>query len=239
MTNMANETYYKQLDSLDELERGLYRILKTFMSNDTKQCFPSIKTLMVLFKRCRKTTKKYLKRLEEKGFIEIKQRKVKHKVSNNKFNETNQYTLLLEKFQTIAKKKTGNNTKTKSDTIILAETDLEKIVKELQVNHSKEAIASALKCMRKNIRNGSIINNIKRYLESLINKSSNQLEQVNNLLESSKNDSNSTSHTKHQTSNYNTKNNSPMTRFHNFKQRTSLYTKEELDRIIRSNHERK
>lgn len=239
MTPMASETYYKQLDSLDELERGLYRILKTFMSNDTKQCFPSIKTLMVLFKRCRKTTKKYLKRLEEKGFIVIKQRKVKHRVSNNKFNETNQYTLLLEKFQTIGKKKTGKNTKTKSDTIILAETDLEKIVRELQVNYSKEAIASALKCMRKNIINGSIINNVKSYLEALINKSSDQLEQVNNVLADSKNDFSSTSNTKHQANNYNAKNNSPRTKFHNFEQRTSKYTAEELEKIIKANNKRK
>ena len=239
MTNMTNETYRNLFNSLDPLEKDLYNNLKTFVDNNTKQCFPSIQTLSILFKRCRKTTKKYLKTLEEKGFIAITQRKVKHKVSNNKFNETNQYTLLLEKFQTIAKKKTSNNAERKSDTIILAETDLDKTVKELEIKYNKEVITSALKCMRKNIRNGSIINNIKRYLEALINKSNSQLEQVNSVLATSKNDSSSTSYTKHQTNNFSAKNNSPRTRFHNFEQRTSLYTPEELNKMIEKNNKRK
>ena len=101
MHGITNDNYYKQLEMLDPMEESLYRILKRFSNNETHNCYPSIALLAKLFKRCRNTTKKYLRSLQAKGFINIKEQRVTHKVTNNKYNDTNLYTLLLEKFNVL------------------------------------------------------------------------------------------------------------------------------------------
>lgn len=236
MTAIKNNNYYNQLDTLDPVEEKLYRILKGFKDNITHKCHPSIKTLEIKLKRCRQTTKKYLKMLAEKGFIHIRERKVKHKVTNNKFNETNEYTLLLEKFNGSIKKVNPDD-KQETSPLILKETDLEKVMRKLKSSYSEDSVSAALKTMRKNIRNGSIISNMKNYLESLINKSSNQLKEVDKAIESLAKDSTSTSSSKpksKENSNYksNSNRNKVSTKFHNFEQRTDKYGAEELEAMV-------
>lgn len=173
MTTTLNKTYYKQLNKLNAFERELYRILKEYMDNITHKCFPSIETLRIEFKYSRTTTKKYLAILQEKGYIHIRQRKVKHRVTNKKFNETNEYTLLLEKFK--GNIKPGEKTKKDSKHLILEETDLEGIVKQLKLSYSKESISSALKTMRRNVKNGYPVKFMKNYLETIMDASASQL----------------------------------------------------------------
>lgn len=225
-----NPIYYEQLDKLDAVERELYRLLKKHIDNISKQCFPSVLTLSKLLRRCKKTTKKYLKQLEEKGFIHIQHRKVTHKVTDNKFNETNQYTLLLEKFQNIVKKN-DKIEKEKPSAILLTETDLDKTITELECVYDKQSIAIALKVMRKNIKSGSTICNMKNYLEALINKKSSQLDQVNKAIENSVKTPENT-YTKKPKQNSGNMNSNVQTRFHNFEQRTSKYTPEQLEKIV-------
>lgn len=240
MPTITKNKYYKQLDTLNAMERELYRILRIFSNNKTKECYPSITTLAKLFKSCRNTTKKYLRLLEEKNFIHIQERKVKHKVTDNKFNETHIYTLLLDKFKTTIKKK-DKSEKNKQDNKVLElkETDLDVVLKELSVLHNKEVVTSALKTMRKNMRNGSIITNMKRYLETLINKADSQLEEVNKAIIGSTKTSNVESYTNHQVSNKKPNKNHYRTKFHNFEQRTSKYTREQLNEIIINKNNKK
>lgn len=234
MPTIANNTYYKQLDTLDPMEQVLYRILKNFTNNNTHDCYPSIALLSQLFKRCRNTTKKYLRTLQGKGFINIKQQRVTHAVTNNKYNDTNLYTLLLEKFNKAVP--TNNNVDT-NNVIELKETRLDTITSKLKSVYDNDVVVAALRTMRNNIRNGSIINNMNNYLESLINTSNNQLEQVNNVIENSVKTSKDTSSNKHKVDK--TTSNKIKTRFHNFEQRTSNYSAKELEDKILNKHKRK
>lgn len=229
MPTINNSAYYKQLEMLDPMEESLYRILKRFSNNETHNCYPSIALLSKLFKRCRNTTKKYLRSLQAKGFINIKEQRVTHKVTNNKYNDTNLYTLLLEKFNKVVPVKEADN---RNKVIELKETRLDTIISKLKSTYDHDVVLAALKTMRKNIKNGSIINNMNSYLQTLINKSSSQFEQVNKAIEDSVSSPKGTGSKALKSSKPDT--NKIQTRFHNFEQRTSDYTAEELeDKILR------
>tara|TARA_R100000734_G_C3312252_1_gene103240 strand:+ start:37 stop:750 length:714 start_codon:yes stop_codon:yes gene_type:complete len=75
-----------------DLELTTYIALAKYANNETKECWPSINTIGQQIKRGRVTTIKALKGLEEKGCITVKRRK-----KSNKDNETNLYTLMINK----------------------------------------------------------------------------------------------------------------------------------------------
>ena len=234
MSKMA-DTYYKQMDSMDGMERELYRILKTFKDNVEHTCFPSIATLMKLFKRCRNTTKAYLRKLEAKGFITIKENRVTHEVTNNKYNDTNTYTLILDKLNGALVK--ADAVSKQREVAELKETKIDSIIKNLKKTNNESSVDSAAKTMLRNMRNGSIINRPKNYLESLISKVDNQLVDLERAIKSS------TKSTDKQSSNkYLSKTkikNRHKTKFHNFEQRTDKYTSEELTAKVLSSHKNK
>lgn len=233
--NAMPREFYNQLDQLDGMERELYRILDYFTADRERvKCTPSIKSIAIKFKRARNTTKAYLRKLETKGFIRIQERKAIGKITNNKYNQTNEYTLLLKQFNKAVLPKADFK---KSKPIVCAESDIDIVVRELTTVHSKDVVSSALKAMRKNIRNGSIIRSMKSYLEALINKASGQLTDVDQAIESMKDSSTVVKSTNK--GSYKPKQNNIKTKFHNFEQRTDKYSPEELERKVLANSKRK
>lgn len=79
-------------DLCSDLELSTYIALAKYANNTTKECWPSINTISKQIKRGRVTTIKALKGLEEKGCITVKRRR-----KSNKDNETNLYTLMVNK----------------------------------------------------------------------------------------------------------------------------------------------
>jgi DNA-binding transcriptional regulator YhcF (GntR family) len=83
---------YWVYDICSDLELKAYIALAKYANNETKECWPSINTIGKQIKKGRVTTIKALKGLEEKGCITVKRRK-----KTNKDNETNLYTLMINK----------------------------------------------------------------------------------------------------------------------------------------------
>jgi DNA-binding transcriptional regulator YhcF (GntR family) len=83
---------YWVYDICTDLELKAYIALAKYANNETKECWPSINTIGKQIKKGRVTTIKALKGLEEKGCIVVKRRK-----KTNKDNETNLYTLMINK----------------------------------------------------------------------------------------------------------------------------------------------
>jgi DNA-binding transcriptional regulator YhcF (GntR family) len=83
---------YWVYDITSDLELKAYIALAKYANNETKECWPSINTIGKQIKKGRVTTIKALKGLEEKGCITVKRRK-----KTNKDNETNLYTLMINK----------------------------------------------------------------------------------------------------------------------------------------------
>jgi DNA-binding transcriptional regulator YhcF (GntR family) len=83
---------YWVYDISSDLELKTYIALAKYANNETKECWPSINTIGKQIKKGRVTTIKALKGLEEKGCITVKRRK-----KTNKDNETNLYTLRINK----------------------------------------------------------------------------------------------------------------------------------------------
>ena len=83
---------YWVYDICSDLELKAYIALAKYANNETKECWPSINTIGKQIKKGRVTTIKALKGLEEKGCIVVKRRK-----KTNKDNETNLYTLMINK----------------------------------------------------------------------------------------------------------------------------------------------
>ena len=83
---------YWVYDISSDLELKAYIALAKYANNETKECWPSINTIGKQIKKGRVTTIKALKGLEEKGCITVKRRK-----KTNKDNETNLYTLMINK----------------------------------------------------------------------------------------------------------------------------------------------
>ena len=238
MNEMAKE-FYKHLNLLDPMERELYRVLDTFTaSREETKCRPSIAAIAEIFKRSRNTTKKYLRLLLAKGFINIQARKAIGKVTNNKYNQTNEYTLLLKRYgKAIIPKANGKKPKV----LVCKESDMDIVIRELTQVHNESVVVSALKTMRTNMRNGSIIRNMKSYLETLINKASGQMAEVDKAIESVKANAtdNKSINNKTDYSSYKPSQNKINTKFHNFEQRTSKYSPEELERKVLANTKRK
>lgn len=234
--NTMGVEYFKQLDLLDGMERELYRILDYFTaSSKGSKCRPSIASIAAKLKRSRNTTKKYLRLLLAKGFISIQARKAIGKVTDNKYNQTHEYTLLLKKFNKVVVPKANGK---KSKFIVCKENDIDIIVRELSVDYSSSAITSALKTMRTNMRNGTIVRCQKSYLKALINISNDQLAGVEQAIETMKDQSKVVPSNKK--SSYNNPNkNKVNTKFHNFEQRTSNYSPEQLEKMVLDKVKRK
>tara|TARA_R100000329_G_scaffold211_1_gene467 strand:+ start:2794 stop:3507 length:714 start_codon:yes stop_codon:yes gene_type:complete len=103
---------YWVYDICSDLELKAYIALAKYANNETKECWPSINTIGKQIKKGRVTTIKALKGLEEKGCIIVKRRK-----KTNKDNETNLYTLMINKPASI-KNYTGSNLEKETGTSI-------------------------------------------------------------------------------------------------------------------------
>lgn len=223
-------------NQLNRNEYIVYGALRTFKNNETHKAYPSIPTLAKIIGMCDNSVRKYLRILQSKGLILIQERKVKNKVTNKKYNETNLYTFIAEKFGKVAENIKNNISKNNKATtgadnkiISIEKSDIETIKARLEKTHSKDVVMSAIRTMRKNIKKGSIINNTENYLLALINKADGQLKAIEKVLESSKNDNKTVSNINYS----NKKKLDHTTKFHNFEQRTSKYTAEELERMVR------
>lgn len=103
---------YWVYDICSDLELKTYIALAKYANNETKECWPSINTIGKQIKKGRVTTIKALKGLEEKGCITVKRRK-----KTNKDNETNLYTLMINKPASIIKHTSPNIEKETSASI--------------------------------------------------------------------------------------------------------------------------
>tara|TARA_Y100001973_G_C5205030_1_gene340866 strand:- start:1585 stop:2298 length:714 start_codon:yes stop_codon:yes gene_type:complete len=99
---------YWVYDICSDLELKAYIALAKYANNETKECWPSINTIGKQIQKGRVTTIKALKGLEEKGCIIVKRRK-----KTNKDNETNLYTLMINKPASI-KNYTGSDLEKKT-----------------------------------------------------------------------------------------------------------------------------
>lgn len=221
---------------LNAQEMYLYSILKKYMNNDSKQCYPSIQTLSEEAGWCRNTTKKWIRSLEKKGIIEIKERKIIKK--NNKikkvWNDTHLYTFILERVGQYIKNKGA-----KGATELISKSDLNDIsLSQLKVqliaNFGKEIATRALQAFKEQVEQGTIVKNIQSYLITICKNIKKQVDFAKSIVgkenkkESKQVKSPSVNGTR-------AKKNS----FHNFQQRTPKYNNEQLENKIKNNWKHK
>jgi|GEM_PF-3469160 len=153
-------------DMMNAQEKHIYFILKKYMNNESKQCYPSIQTLSEESGWCRNTTKKWIRSLEKKGIIEIKERKIIKKNSKIKkvWNDTHLYTFLLEKVGQIFKNKGARHDHELISKSGLKDISISELKVQLIANFGKDIATKALEQFKNATQKGTIVKNIQSYL---------------------------------------------------------------------------
>lgn len=216
--------------------RSTYEVIRSYMANDEYTAHPSINTIAKALQVCRNTAKSYISQLEDKGVLWSEVR-VAQSPKGCKYNDTNIYTFVAEKF--------GETRKKVAKVVEVAETSYQKAKREMQEavealgkKYSVSECEAALKVAIRNIRAGitSVIKSPVKYLEAIIENKKGESEIAKGQLEVAESSLIKPSDAKvddNKRKPSRAKQRSPRTSFHNFEQRSYNYDNDELERMIR------
>ncbi|WP_026893793.1 helix-turn-helix domain-containing protein [Clostridiisalibacter paucivorans] len=215
-------------EKLNIKENIMYAVLRNFMNNQNKTCYPSIATLSDTTGWCPNTVRKWLRKLEEKGVILIKKRIIKKQ--GKKWNDTNIYHFILEGVVQNNNNSTSKNrdklNKKEKNKNMTVQTIKDKLLKK----YDNSIVQKALQCLKRATEHGTVINHLLNYLNAICTKILKQMELIKGIdsLEVGKHDIK-----KGKSPSANNTRAKVKTKFHNFEQRTSKYSAKELEDMVR------
>ena len=234
------------LSELSAMQIATYITIKKFMSFTSYKSRVGIRKIASNLGISKNTARKYVIQLAEKGIVlrKINFNKVKQEY------DTTEYFFIKEMEASNKSVGVGQNSNKSGSTVgtklslkevkrgVKADLDINLIKKELLKDYNDKTITQALKILTKAIRRGTVIDNIERYIDKLCTN----IKAQEKLIENIKVDDKDITENKHKKSpsspqtrasnKYNNKSNNYKTKFHNFEQRTSRYTPEELERMV-------
>lgn len=224
---------------LKGVESEIYAAIRCFKCNKTHTATPSIGTIAEVSGYCKNTVKKYIKKLAKKGVIWVTERPIL-RPDGVKWNYTHLYTFVAEKYGQ-AKLQKGNEVDLQKESPYQKmKTTFESAKTELLKIYDAELCNKAFKICINNIRTGitSFIMHPLKYMKSIITNiiEKSKLAKVQKEYAESFADSESVDESKKpkaEKPKHAPKNKPKKTAFHNFEQRSSKYTNEDLERMIR------
>lgn len=160
---------YSILKKLTMQEMGVYTALKKYMNWKEYTCYPSVSTLAEDLSCSENTVRKYLRQLEKKGIITIEHR-VKTNKKGKKWNDTNLYTFIAEKFKGVLQNKKKDTSKDEDKQEQENYIDMndsqspEKIKVELEEKFGQVIVEKALQQLNIVTKQGTVVNHLKNYL---------------------------------------------------------------------------
>lgn len=229
----------KVADKLDFKEKGMYIAIKSFMNFSTWKSKVSYARIAEKCGASKNTVMKYVKILVDKGVIlqKLIYDKVKKQYHTPEYyfieemadnNKGKSYPQVVQK-QNESSAKVGKVLSKEEMNRDEKEIDIDSLKRELSKDYSKDIIDRAFKIVSKATKRGTVIDNIQAY----INKLCSNIKRQDKLVESMNVNDKPTTTNKHKKSPsaVNTRA-SYKTKFHNFEQRTSKYSAEELKAIV-------
>ncbi|OHW61239.1 hypothetical protein EUAN_23960 [Andreesenia angusta] len=228
------------------MERGFYEILRSFKCNTEHTATPGIGTIAKAMGCCRNTAKKYIDKLVEKGLIWKTERPVV-RPDGRKWNDTHLYTFVAEKHgKPVFQESRDVKVQTESPYQKI-KTTFEEARNELRKLHGKELCDRAFKICIRNLRTGvtSYVKNPLNYMKSVIKNivkesalEKAQKEYANSFDESDVKDESNAK--KQEKPRYAAPYSQPRkTAFHNFEQRSSKYSNDDLEALIKEKNGRR
>ncbi|WP_053957138.1 hypothetical protein [Inediibacterium massiliense] len=223
----------------------VYEKIKRFMNFSTMKSTVSIKRLVEETGRSKNTVLKAIRYLVENEFLIKKKSFNKEKMEYNtneyyfykeaeliyKEKKSKSYEHVVHEGDEVVHKKEHNKNNTDKSVIVEKTIDVESIKKQLEKKYSIDIVKKAVQCLQRAVKHGTIVNNLKSYLNTLCVNIKAQLNLIASISDSNVHDVHkepqkskipSATNTRYQGKN----------KFHNFFQRTSLYSKEELEKML-------
>ncbi|MTI65136.1 MAG: HTH domain-containing protein [Firmicutes bacterium] len=221
------------LNQLNFSERGIYTAIREYMNWNDYTCYPSISTLAEKLQCSQNTVRKYLKQIEKKGIITIERRK-RISRKGTKFNLSNLYTFVKEKTMGVLQIKNKGTSKDADKQELINNIDknknmtLDSIKTKLLKKYSNTVIEKALKCLKRATKKGTVVNHLYSYLNAICSKILKQMKLTKDVVTDT-----IVSNKKSKSPTARDSRTSKKTKFHNFEQRTSKYTAQELEDKVR------
>lgn len=224
---------------LDLKEKGMYVAIKSFMNFTTWKAKVSYKRIGEECGSSKNTVMKYVKQLVKKGVIlqKLIYDKVKKQYHTPEYyfieemalnNKAKSCPQVVQK-QNESSAKVGKVLSKEEMIRGEKEIDIDSLKRELSKDYSKDIIDKAFKTFSKATKRGTPIKYIENYIRTLCSNLKTQYK----LIESINTSDNSTTTNKHKKSPSDRNTRAKVkTKFHNFEQRTSNYSPEELKKMV-------
>ncbi len=173
---------YPILEQMDLKEIGVYTALKKYMNWNEYTCYPSVATLAEDLSCSENTVRKYLRQLEKKEIITIEYR-IKTK-KGKKWNDTNLYTFIVEKFKGVLqnnKKDSSKDEDKQKSSNYFDMNDTNTIKVELEEEFGQVIVDKALQQLSIVTSKGTVVNNIKSYLKAICDRLKAQQEMIKGI----------------------------------------------------------
>ncbi|WP_053956803.1 hypothetical protein [Inediibacterium massiliense] len=221
------------LDKLAGLEITCYIAIKKFVNFRTQIAKVGVRRISEEMGVSKNTALKYINKLVEKKVI------IKRTNYNpiKKAFDINQYffTHLVQKNNESSQAGEPKLSNTDKSVIVEKTIDVESIKKQLEEKYSIDIVKKAVQCLKKAVKHGTIVNNLKSYLNTLCINIKAQLQLIASVANDNSNVQGGHYPPQSQQKKKSTAANSRFSKnnkFHNFFQRTSLYSKEELEKML-------